>query len=102
MKCPSCEREEIVKNGSIHNGKQKYKCKECGRQFIENPKKKRISEEKKRMIDKMLLEKISLRGIHRVTGIALSWIQNYVNARYRQLEPPQSLVIKKKCHAVRM
>lgn len=96
MNCPSCQSEKIVKNGTIHNGKQKYKCKKCGRQFVENPKNKRISEERKRLIDKCLLEKISLRGIHRVTGIALSWIQNYVNSRYRELEPPATTVNKKK------
>ena len=26
----------IVKNGKIHNGKQNYKCRDCGRQFVEN------------------------------------------------------------------
>ena len=96
MKCPSCEGEKIVRNGSIHNGKKKYKCKACGRQFVENPTNKRVSEEMKQLIDKCLLEKISLRGIHRVTGIALSWIQNYVNTRYRELEPPMPLIEKKK------
>jgi transposase-like protein len=30
MNCPACNSKKIVKNGSIHNGKQKYLCKECG------------------------------------------------------------------------
>jgi insertion element IS1 protein InsB len=34
INCPDCNGTEIVKNGSIGNGKQKYKCKRCGRQFF--------------------------------------------------------------------
>ncbi|MEY3219154.1 MAG: hypothetical protein RIT27_511 [Pseudomonadota bacterium] len=39
-------------------GKQKYKCKECKRQFVQNPKSNKISEETKQLIDKLLLEKM--------------------------------------------
>ena len=34
--CPSCKSKQIVKNGKIHNGKQNYRCRDCGRQFVEN------------------------------------------------------------------
>ena len=34
MICPVCGSEDIVKNGSIHNGKNKYLCNKCGHQFI--------------------------------------------------------------------
>ncbi|MDM8568537.1 hypothetical protein QUF50_03290 [Thiotrichales bacterium HSG1] len=37
MNCPTCNSENIIKNGSIHNGKQKYACKDCGRQFVLEP-----------------------------------------------------------------
>ena len=37
LDCPTCNSKNIVKNGSIHNRKQKFLCKNCGRQFIENP-----------------------------------------------------------------
>lgn len=84
MKCPRCEQQEIIKNGKIHNGKQRYKCKSCHRQFVENPQNRRISEELKKIIAKGLLEKVSLRGIHRLTGVAVSWIQKYSNEIYRQ------------------
>jgi transposase-like protein len=49
--------------------KQKYKCRDCDKQFVLNPEKK-ISEEKKAIIDKLLLEKISLRGIARSVGVS--------------------------------
>ena len=33
------------------------------------------------MIDKLLLERISLRGIARVTSVSWAWLQNYVNQK---------------------
>lgn len=32
--CPTCSSSQTVKNGHIHNGKQRFKCHECGRQFL--------------------------------------------------------------------
>ena len=52
MRCPQCGEDKTVKNGSLSNGKPKPKCKVCGRQFVENPKKGRISEETKELIDR--------------------------------------------------
>nr|CAO88697.1 unnamed protein product [Microcystis aeruginosa PCC 7806] len=77
--CPNCGSHHTIKNGSIHNGKPKRQCKECGRQFVINPTNKTVSDETKQLIDKLLLERISLRGIARVTGVSWSWLQNYVN-----------------------
>ena len=68
--CPSCESKKIVKNGKIHNGKQNYKCRDCRRQFVQDPQNKIISRETKNLIDKLLLEKIPLAGIARVTEVS--------------------------------
>ena len=85
MKCPSCESENFVKNGKIHNGKQRFKCKLCGRQFVENPVKKIIGPETIALVEKLLLEKISLAGIARVLEISESWLQKYVNKKYENI-----------------
>ncbi|MGN7611039.1 IS1/IS1595 family N-terminal zinc-binding domain-containing protein, partial [Magnetococcales bacterium HHB-1] len=57
MQCPKCFSKAIVKNGFIHNGKQNYKCKECGRQFVLHPEKQPISDKTKGLIDRLLLER---------------------------------------------
>ena len=56
--CPRCDSNRVVKNGFIHNGNQNYKCKQCDRQFVLNPKNQAIAQETKDLIDKLLLEKL--------------------------------------------
>ena len=53
-KFPKCNNEQVIKNGHIHNGKQRFKCRECGRQFVENPTKIVITDEIKALIDRLL------------------------------------------------
>jgi len=77
--CPTCGSEQVIKNGSAHHGKPKYKCKSCGRQFIGNPTKTTVSQEIIQLIERLLLERISLRKIARVTQVSWSWLQEYVN-----------------------
>jgi transposase-like protein len=81
--CPGCSSKRVVKNGRIHNGKQNFKCPKCGRQFVKNPQQKRISQETKALVDKLLLEKIPLAGIARVVGVSEVWLQKYVNQKYQ-------------------
>lgn len=80
--CPSCASKRIIKNGCIHNGKQNHRCKDCGRQFVEDPQNKIISQETKELIDKLLLEKLPLAGIARVVGVSEPWLQGYINQKY--------------------
>ncbi len=98
MKCPDCASDNIIKNGSIANGKQKYLCKECGRQFVLNPQKQPISNETKELIDRLLLEKLPLAGISRACKVSETWLQNYVNQKYQSVE--QEVKVKKKLKAV--
>lgn len=94
MICPKCHSSNTVKNGSIHNGKPKFACQDCGRQFVEKPE-NIIPQETRDLIDRLLLERISLAGIARVTGVSERWLQNYVNRKYeavpRQVEVKKSL-----------
>jgi len=79
--CPACGSRHLIKNGSVHKGKPKNQSKSCGRQFVVNPTKTTVSSETIQLIDRLLLERISLRGIARVTRVSWSWLQDYVNQR---------------------
>ena len=80
--CPGCGSSYVIRNGHIHNGKAKFACKACRRQFVENPQQQPISEGTKALVDKLLLERLSLAGIVRTTGVSARWLQHYINAKY--------------------
>lgn len=92
LSCPSCSSTKIVKNGCIHNGKQRFKCNECNRQFVENPQQIIVSKEKRELIDRLWLERISLAGIARAVEVSKKWLQTYVNQKYASVQE------KLKCH----
>jgi insertion element IS1 protein InsB len=94
--CPSCESNNVVKNGFIHNGTQNHKCKACGRQFVEAPKQKRIAQATQELIDKLLLEKMPLAGIARVCDVSETWRQDYVNRKYEAIPRQVNVSSKKK------
>lgn len=93
--CPKCSSEQTVKNGRIHNGKQRFLCHECGRQFVEQPQKKVIDSTTRELIDRLVLEKISLAGIARAVQVSEQWLQTYVNEKYASV-PRQVHVSAKK------
>ena len=96
MHCPACQSTHCVKNGFNALDKQMYRCKHCGRQFVLNPAKVPVSEEKKSLIDRLLLERIPLAGIARSVEVSESWLQNYVNEKYAKV--PREIPDQKKRH----
>ncbi|KOR28902.1 hypothetical protein TI03_03630, partial [Achromatium sp. WMS1] len=48
------------------------------------------------LIDKLLLERIPLAGIARVTGVSTSWLQNYVNNKYESIPKKVDITDKPK------
>lgn len=82
LTCPSCGSHDISKNGTTRRGKQNYKCRDCNRQFVEDPQWKPKDKDTLSLVDLLLLEKIPLAGIARATGVSESWLQDYVNACY--------------------
>lgn len=80
--CPSCQSTSVKLNGHIHNGKQNHRCKNCSRQFVLNPTQIIISEATKSLVDKLLLEKISLAGIARCAEVSEVWLQDYISNLY--------------------
>jgi len=83
LRCPRCALSHIKLNGHTHYGKQNHQCLDCGRQFVADSQ--RIDEEKRQLILKLLLERISLCGICRVTGVSLRWLLSFIIEVYDQL-----------------
>ena len=97
--CPSCQSISVVKNGSTRHGKQNYKCRDCNRQFVENPKWQRVSErrcENYDLLERLLLEKIPLAGIARALKVSERWLQSYVNDKYENIAQQVEVTSKPK------
>ncbi len=96
LACPSCRSEAVIKNGHIHNGKQRLRCKDCGRQFVPEAVWRKVSDETKALIDRLLLERLSLAGIVRATGVSATWVKRYAGRRFRAAPDPAATAPEKK------
>lgn len=83
--CPNCGSGQHKKNGHIHNGKQNYRCLDCGRQFVADYAFKTVTEETRELIKKALLERNSLRGICRIFDVSLTWLLAFIAELYAVL-----------------
>jgi len=72
--CPRCKSSKYKKNGHISNGKQNHHCHDCGRQFVQCLEQYLISDDRRALIERLLVERISLRGICRAVGVTLKWL----------------------------
>ena len=59
-----------------------------------NPTKKKISSEKKNLIDLLLLERIAKKRIARIAKVSQTWLQDYVNKKYA--ETPRKIKVSGK------
>jgi insertion element IS1 protein InsB len=76
--CPRCQSPKFKKNGHIHNGKQNHQCQDCGRQFVECCEQYLISDATRALIERLLVERISLRGSCRAVGVRLKWLLGFL------------------------
>jgi insertion element IS1 protein InsB len=76
--CPRCQSSQYKKNGHIRNGKQNHQCHNCGRQFVQCFEQYLLSDDKRALIERLLLERISLRGICRAVGVGLKWLVGFL------------------------
>jgi insertion element IS1 protein InsB len=77
-RCPGCGTQQSKKNGHIHNGKQNHRCKACGRQFVLHAENLIVAEERRRLVERLLCEKISLHGICRAVGVGIKWLMHFM------------------------
>ena len=80
LDCPHCGAVRIVKNGHAHTGKQRYLCRICGYQFTLDHLRSPISPGQVALVDQLLSERISHRGICRVVGVSRSWFRRHLQA----------------------
>ena len=75
--CPECGSNQYKKNGHTRHAKQNHQCKACGRQFVATAENLVIAHEQRKLIEHLLCERISLRGICRAVGVSLTWLLHF-------------------------
>ena len=90
--CPQCGSRWYKRNGHTHTGKQNHRCQVCGRAFVLTPENSVITDEQRVLIERLLLERISLRGICRAVGVGLQWLLQFIVTRFQAA--PEDLYAK--------
>ena len=91
-----CKHEVRVKNGKSRHGKQRYKCKECGKTFGDDDGRVKHSMELKLRAIKYYLRGVGIRAIAEVEGVSpaivLSWVRSFgklLEKHLRQVQLPK-------------
>jgi insertion element IS1 protein InsB len=80
--CPGCGSTQFKGNAHMHRGKQNHQCKACGRQFVASAEERISVGEQRTLIEHLLRERISLRGICRAVGVSLTWLLHFMVERF--------------------
>lgn len=78
MECPSCRSTLLQRNGH-RKQVQCYKCKQCGRQFLETYRQVRYSKEIKQHCLDLYVQDLSIRAIERLTQIHHTTISYWIH-----------------------
>jgi len=85
--CPRCGSTVVLLNGTGRCGTQNHLCRDCGRQFVLDPRRGPVGDEKRQLVERMLLERLGIRAIARVTRLSRSWVQRFANELFRERTP---------------
>ena len=89
MDCPKCKSSQKKKNG-FRRGKQSFRCKNCGCQYVAHPSSRAYSQQIKQTCIEMYLNGMGIKGISRVTKISHVTILNWIQAAGESLsDEPQ-------------
>jgi transposase-like protein len=79
MECRHCGNVSLVKFGVVL-GKQRYKCKDCGKSTRTDDRRIKYPPEKKLRVLKLYLENVGIRSIERLEGVPnpliIRWIRS--------------------------
>ena len=81
LHCLHCGSADIVKNGHAPNGKQKYRCRACGRQSREHPTPRVTPEARREEILRASQERSSLRGLARTFQVSRNTISAWIKKK---------------------
>jgi len=85
QRCPYCLNNDLRPKGWTRKSrKRRYKCKSCKKHITLTGQSWFIDDRELGRIDRLLVERISLRGICRSLEISLSWLMAYCKRLYKE------------------
>ena len=91
MQCPRCNFSEVVKAG-LQSRKQRYKCKQCRRLFVEAGRPGYSAEFKEQALA-MYLEGLGFRAIGRLLGVSNVAVLKWVRQAAKDLPEPKTTAV---------
>jgi len=89
MNCPRCKSSNYKKNGRV-DGRQRYKCHDCGYNYSVEIKSTASSTSVKRQALQLYLEGLGFRSIGRFLGVSHVSVQNWIKKFGKELEDLKS------------
>jgi IS1 family transposase/transposase-like protein len=87
--CPSCSSRNIKKNGTTANRKQKYRCKDCCRQFITDYTYRGCVPVLRDLIVPMTMNSSGIRDIARVLALSTQTVMKVLRQRAAEVREPR-------------
>lgn len=76
--CSHCNSTRVVRDGRAPNGKQRLRCRSCGRRSREDAGSAAHSEEFKAQVLRAYHERTSLRGLQRIFGVSRQTVTTWL------------------------
>jgi insertion element IS1 protein InsB len=84
-RCPYCLSQNLRQKGwNSKRTKKRFKCGGCKKHLVLGGKSWFVSDLQIELVDSLLMERLSLRGICRVVKVSLSWLMKYIERLYEK------------------
>ncbi len=70
LNCRHCQSNNLIRYGRAANGKQRFRCHDCGQRSRENPEPNGYTAHERETILRAYDERSSLRGLERTFGVS--------------------------------
>ena len=81
LQCRHCGDDRLVRHGRTTNGKQRYRCKACGRSNRDDPQPNGYTQAERETILCAYQERSSLRGLTRTFGVSRNTVTAWLKKK---------------------
>ncbi len=79
--CRNCGSAAVIRHGFTPTGKQRYRCRTCGRTFVQTPGSAAYDQARKAEILRAYQDRTSLRGLTRIFGVSRNTVSAWLKKK---------------------